>query len=168
MTTDPGRITAEALICRYAELNDGGLTIIGAGGTRVAIAPRKPHSINLWLALLVHVPYTRTNEDHTVSVELVLDMPTEEGPVQRVPINLREQSHLEEKQRGKVYAGINVGRPAMMKPGEETLVPFAIPVLNREIPGPGHYYFIVRVDTTNVVARASFEIDVVQVVSILG
>jgi hypothetical protein len=168
MIADPTKITAQGMICRYAELNDGGLTIIGAGATRTAVGPVPPYRIGLFLAVLVHVPYTHTNENHPMAVELRCDIPTETEPSQRVPINILNQEWMQDREKeGKNYQFINVGRPASMAPGQETLVPYVVPVINRVVPGPGHYYFIITIDTEPV-ERVSFEVDALQVYGVMG
>jgi hypothetical protein len=167
VTSDPTKISAQAMICRYAELNDGGLTIVGAGASRTAVGPRPPYRISLFLAVLVHVPYSHTNENHPVAIELRCDIPTETEPSQRIPINLRDQEQLPEESRGRFYQLINVGRPPSMTPGEETLVPYVVPVANRPVPGPGHYYFIVSIGTEEI-ERVSFEVDALQVYGVIG
>lgn len=168
MSADPTKITAKAMICRYAEMNDGGLTIVGAGASRTVLSPRPPHTISLWLAVLVHVPYSHTNENHPVAIELRCDIPTEAEPSQRIPINLRNQEWMQDNEKeGKFYQNVNVGRPAGMVPGEETIVPYVVPVQHRVVPGPGHYYFIVSIDTREV-DRVSFEVDALRVYGVMG
>lgn len=166
-----GKMSVQAMLCRFAELNDHGLTIIGAGANRVVTSPTRPHRVELALALLVRVPWTTTNKEHLLTIELVSELRGDAvsgtGGAERVPINLGPQRWLPEDSddRGKIHLNFNVGRPPQLNPGEDSLVPYAIPLHDRELPRPGTYYFSFCVDGTEL-DRISFQVIAVQVVGL--
>lgn len=87
------------LLCDSAEAANGKLYILGGGWSHL-YAPNVP--VNMALAVMVAVPWNRTNEKHGLRASLV----TEDGDAVRVednPVTLE--------------AGFEIGRPPGMAPG---------------------------------------------------
>src|SRR3954463_13719016 len=107
----------DALVCDHAEVADGKLFINGAGITVSWVAPQAPHDIGVSLAAVIHVPYTDTNEAHTLSVELVDEDHNVVAPW--VPPGVEAPGPV------RVDTSFNVGRPPGLPVGETQLVPVA-------------------------------------------
>lgn len=161
---DLGRMRVQAMLCRYAELNDHGLTIVGAGVNQVVLPPGPEPRVDLALAVLVFVPWTETNQEHKFQIELVHEDPG--GGSRRVPINIGPQHWLAEDdpERGKIHWSIKVGRPAELPQGAESVRPYAIPIV-RPLAGPGSYYFSFQLNGDEV-ERVSFQAITVQIVGL--
>lgn len=144
---------AKVLLCDYAEVAQGKLFITGANINRVFVQPVPPHAINIALAASVTIPWNATNQPHTLTIELVND----QGD--RIPL-APAQPGQPASDEGLISAQFNAGRSADMKPGEDTLMPLAIPMLGFPLPALGSYFFQVKIDGTDV-DRVSFRVDVI-------
>lgn len=163
MPDDFGQMRVRAVLCRFAELSDHGLVIVGAGTNRVLLPPES-EKFEAALAVLVHVPWTETNTEHRLLIELVHEGP--DGGTTRVPINLGSQDWLpgDHEDRGKIHLNVNLGRPKELVHGEESVQPFAIPI-RRRLPGPGSYYFSFRFsDQDQEAERISFRALSIQII----
>ncbi len=158
---DPAQMTVKAMLCEYAAVAGASLTTVGAGITRLVTRPEPPHPIFGALAVLTQVPWNATNQQHRLTIELVADAGAggagEERVATRVPINMREQTWLPEHERGIATFRFNVGRPADMPPGGETLFPLVLPLFGRQLPQLGSYFF--HIDLNGQFAdRVSFQV----------
>lgn len=144
-------VRVRAMLCRFAELSDHGLTVVGAGMDRVVIPPMAGPAGPLYLGVMVSVPWTETNKKHPLVIEMIHEAGSSDA--RKIPINLGPQTWLrpEDPDRGKIHLTINEGRPAQMEPGEERTRPLAIPLQpseasDRPLPGPGVYSITFTVD----------------------
>ena len=63
---------AKVLLCDFAEVSGGKLFITGAGISLVASSSvQSPYPINICLAVLVQIPWTETDAEHLLTIELV-------------------------------------------------------------------------------------------------
>jgi hypothetical protein len=148
-----------AMLCDYAQVAEGKLFINGAGintiGTPV-LAP--PYPVQISLALLVTIPWNATNQLHTLGVELVSE--GEAGaPVERVTLGEGLPDGHDPADEGKIIAQFNVGRAPHMRPGDDTLMPLALPFVGIPLPRQGDYFFSITIDGTEQ-ARLSFRVNV--------
>lgn len=154
---DPSEMTVKAMLCEYATMADSTLTMVGAGITRLVTRPEPPHPIFGALAVLTQVPWSATNQQHRLTIELVADAGGDEGVARRVPINMREQTWLPEHERGIATFRFNVGRPADMPPGADTLFPLVLPLFGRQLPQLGSYFFHINLNG-QFADRVSFQV----------
>jgi hypothetical protein len=154
---DPSEMTVKAMLCEYAAMADSTLTTVGAGITRLITRPEPPHPIFGALAVLTQVPWGATNQQHRLTIELVADAGGDEGVAKRVPINMREQTWLPEHERGIATFRFNVGRPADMPPGADTLFPLVLPLFGRQLPQLGSYFFHINLNG-QFADRVSFQV----------
>jgi Family of unknown function (DUF6941) len=154
---DPSEMTVKAMLCEYATMADSTLTTVGAGITRLVTRPEPPHPIFGALAVLTQVPWSATNQQHRLTIELVADAGGDEGVARRVPINMREQTWLPEHERGIATFRFNVGRPADMPPGADTLFPLVLPLFGRQLPQLGSYFFHINLNG-QFADRVSFQV----------
>lgn len=62
-----------AMLCNHAEAQNNLLYVSGAGINRAVVQPGNPGpwAISLAIGILVSVPWTATNQQHTVGVRMV-------------------------------------------------------------------------------------------------
>jgi hypothetical protein len=141
---------AVALLCDHAQVSGNKLFISGAGINLIRVAnPEPPLAVNFALAIMVTVPWTATNQPHKMTVELIGDQGA--GSSERVPLTPDD---------GVIVAEFNAGRSPVMKPGEDTLLPLALPMPGLPLPQPGSYFFTVKLDGTEA-DRVSFRAEVI-------
>jgi hypothetical protein len=126
------------LLCDAAEAASGKLYVLGGGWSHLS-APNIP--VNMALAVMVQVPWNRTNEKHSLRAALV----TEDGE----PIEIDGNPIMSE-------AGFEVGRPPGLNPGTtfNTPVVFNIGGLVLE---PGGYVWELYVNGQRS-AQAAFRV----------
>jgi Family of unknown function (DUF6941) len=123
------------MLCDYAEAVNGKLYVMG-GGWNVAFAAGQP--MNAALAILVIVPWDRTNQKHELHVELV----DEDG-------NLVEVQGQEVRFTGE----FELGRPPGIKPGTSLNAPFAWNLQGLQLQ-QGSYEWKLWIDAEPVESRA--------------
>jgi hypothetical protein len=157
----PGSLSAHAMLCEYAEMAGGKLYISGGNLSQVGTRLEPPHPVHFALAVTVKVPWSATNEQHTLVVELVSEgigaVGSETDGPKRVPINFRPQTAMPEEHRGTVRIGFNVGRPANLAPGSDALVPVVLPFYRLDLTRLGTYYFAVSVGEDEL-DRVTFQV----------
>lgn len=131
----------DALLCDHAQAAEGKLFISGGGVTRSFVSPAPPHIVMVGLAAVVHVPYTATNEPHTITVSLV----DEDGQ----PVTPYVPEGMPEVPPVEVSLPFNLGRPADLTPGEPQTYPFAAN-FNMGLRKLGGYTFQVKIDGAKV------------------
>lgn len=131
----------EALLCDFAQVHAGKLFISGAGINVLASpAPAAPYPVGVSLALLIRVPWEDTNSTHHLRVGLI----DEDGH----PVAITEPPpgvEVPPGDRGAILATFQVGRSPMLRTGEETLVPVALP-LALALPKLGAYEITIAID----------------------
>lgn len=132
----------DALLADYAVVTEGKLYLSGGGITGAMTAPFPPHVISLYMGVVLSVPYTATNQEHTVSVRLL----NQDGESARawIPGAPDEQPPLESS------LSLNVGRPPQLVAGAAQSVPLAFGFNNLPLEQPGQYHFSVMVDGTEL------------------
>jgi hypothetical protein len=153
---DLGELTAQAMLCDFAEVSGNKLFISGAGINLIGTdRTQAPLPVNFALALLIRIPWTATNQQHTLKVELFSDT-SDKGP-QLVVLNEGEPPTGKDEDRGSIVGYFNMGRSPAMQVGEESLLPVAFPLQGLPLPDMGSYYFLISIDGTEV-QRISFRI----------
>lgn len=126
------------LLCDHAEVAGDKLFVNGASIDR-SIFPagtQAPYVANFAVAGVVHVPWTATNAEHLLRIEIV----TEDG---RVPELFGAQPPPDGIAGG---FGFNVGRPPHLVSGEEQMVPFAFNFAGLPFARPGRYVIRLSID----------------------
>jgi hypothetical protein len=131
-----------ALLCNHAESINNLLYVSGGGIDRAFIPPGQPGpwQVSLALAVSVEVPWTQTNQDHSVHITL--------QDADGKPVEVQKGPAPEDRQQFAVDLRFNVGRPPQLEAGESQTVALAvnIPVLPFE--KLGQYAFVISVDGT--------------------
>src|SRR5262245_58291909 len=124
---NPGEFTINAVLCDSAVAADGKLYVQG-GGWNILTALELHHvQPRTALAIVVAVPYTATNQNHRLELQLQGD----DGPLTIGP------PLPDGKQPRGIEAQFNVGRPAMLQHGDAQNLPFAVNLdqLRFDVPG---------------------------------
>lgn len=134
-------------LCDSAVSVEGKLFIQGGGWNMIsptafpAVLPR------IGIALTVDVPYTATNQNHTLQISLegedgqTLSLGPEGGdPTDPATVPAP----------GKIQAQFNVGRPPGLMPGDAQPIPFALNIDGFTLAGPGAYAFVIEIDGTEM------------------
>jgi uncharacterized protein DUF6941 len=138
-----GVMDVDAFLCDHAEVAEGKLFANGAGINICLVPPQPPHVVNLFLAAVVHVPYTATNEGHTLTVSIVDQ--DGHGMVPWVPEGAPPPGPV------VLETEFTVGRPPTLQPGESQPVPVAFGFQGMPVAALGSYSF--RLDVDGVEAR---------------
>ena len=139
-----------ALLCNYAEAQNNLLYIAGGGIDRANVPPGvpPPWNVSLAIALNLRVPWTSTNQQHTLTVDLV----DADGGAVQIPVG----PHGEE-QPFHAELRFNVGRPAGLVVGDAQAVSLAINAPILPFTKLGVYEFVIAVDGTEL-ERLSYRV----------
>jgi hypothetical protein len=129
-----------AFLCNHAEAQNNQLYVMGGGIDRAIIPAGRsgPFTISLALGIIVEVPWTATNQEHTISVELE----DEDGH----PVEVEKE--FDEREPFRAHFGFNVGRPRQLEDGETQSVAFAVNIPVLQLEKLGSYIFSVSIDDT--------------------
>lgn len=141
----------DAILCDHAEAAEGKLFINGGGIAASLVQPQPPHTINLAVGLVIHVPYTETNKVHTLSIRLS----DEDGQ----PVRPWSPEGVEQPPIQAVLP-FNVGRPPQLVHGDTQPVPLGMNFLGMPLANLGQYAFIIEVDDEEA-RRLPFRVNVV-------
>jgi hypothetical protein len=138
-----------AVLCNYAEVQNNLLYLTGGGIDRTVVQPGSagPWVTSVAIGLTITVPWTQTNQQHTLTIALV---DSDEHPVS-VPTG----PDTSEPFHGEMH--FNIGRPPMLLIGEEQIVSLAITLPGLPMPELGRYSFVISVDGTEL-RRLSYRI----------
>lgn len=125
---------ATVLLCDFAEAINGKLYVMGGGWSNLN-APGRP--VNVSLAIVVSVPWDRTNHRHRLTIELI-DGEGQPVDMQGAPV--------------AVESRFEVGRPPGVKPGTSLNAPITW-AFNGLVLEEGLYEFKVSVGEDLVVSR---------------
>lgn len=131
-----------AVLCNHAESQNNMLYLSGAGIDRVFVpaGSAPPYGVVVGIGIIVRVPWTQTNQPHTVAVELVdedtrpVEVPQPDGSVAAFAPQM----------------GFNIGRPPTLAVGDEQSVALAINIPGLPLPRLGRFRFLIKIDGTDV------------------
>jgi hypothetical protein len=129
--TYPPDFQVDAVLCDSAVTADGKLYIQGGGWNLLGAESFPFRQSRIGIGVILQVPYTQTNRDHELRIALRHEDedPTGDG--------------------GDEVGGIvrfNLGRPAILQPGEPQHVPFALNLDQIPFERPGTYSFVITID----------------------
>jgi Family of unknown function (DUF6941) len=162
LTTEELDFAVTAMLCDSAVTAEGKLYLQGAGwdminppsGTYPTRVPR------VGLGLLIAVPYTATNRNHTMRISLK-GADGEEIALGLQPADPTDPTSVGTVPMYYVEANFNVGRPPHLQSGESQTIPFAMNLDGLAINQPGSYSFVIEIDQREV-QRLTFRATPVQ------
>ena len=127
-----------AVLCNHAEAVNNLLYISGAGINRSFVPPnaQPPYRSNLAIGILLTVPWTQTNQQHTVQIDLV-DQDSR-------PVLAPDEAGGDPVMHAEV--GVNVGRPPDLPIGDDQSVALALSLAGLTVAALDRYRFIIKVD----------------------
>lgn len=130
-------IEADAFLADSVVAAEGKLYALGIGWNNIS-APTLPFAHDrVGIGVLVRVPYTATNQNHTLIVWL------EDGDGAKLPIGDAPDGA---EKIDEFRVDFNVGRPPTLAPGDEQVVPFALHINNLPFEKLGRYRFVFSID----------------------
>ncbi|HET7900853.1 MAG TPA: hypothetical protein VFL59_06660 [Candidatus Nanopelagicales bacterium] len=129
----------DVMLCDHAQVAGEKLFISGANIDRVVMpaGTPPPYVVGFSAAGIVHVPWNSTNEEHTLTFELL----TEDGDVPELPPGAAAPG---ESIGGQLV--FTVGRPPQLSGGEEQNVPFAFNFPGLPLMRTGRYSLVLSLD----------------------
>jgi hypothetical protein len=120
---------------------EGKLYVQGAAWNVLNVTKLPARQSRIGIGIIIHVPYTATNQLHTFEVYL-LDADDKELPLGDAPPEADEPD-------GKIRrlgAQFNVGRPPTLQPGDEQLVALAVNLDGLEFDRADAFRFVIELD----------------------
>jgi hypothetical protein len=148
-------IHVDAFLCDSIQGLGAKLYALGIGWNVIDAAQFPARHSRLGVGLVIHIPYTATNQTHEFSVHIE----NEDG----APLPLAEAGPgtdprtVEDGHVIRLGGSFNVGRPPELPPGDEQIVPLALQLDQIEFPAPGIYSMVVEIDK-NDEARLPFRL----------
>jgi hypothetical protein len=132
----------DAFLADSIETVNGKLYVLG-GGWNMLAAPRLPvrHS-RLAIGILIHVPYTATNEEHTLQVRL------EDADGHVLPIGNKPGAPGEKLR--EIASTLTVGRPPQLRPGDEQIAATQITIDGLVFEWADRFRFVIAIDGDDV------------------
>jgi uncharacterized protein DUF6941 len=133
-----GRVVeADAFLADSVVAAEGKLYALGVGWNTITVPVIPFAHPRIGIGVLVRVPYTATNQQHSLVISL------EDGDGGVVALGDRPDG------TGKVEQfsiDFNVGRPPTLAPGDEQVVPFALQIDHLPFEQLGPYRFVFAID----------------------
>lgn len=136
------------MVCDFAQVHQGKLFVSGAAiGILATPSVTPPHPVSAYIAGIVTVPWDQTDREH----QIVVAVDTADG--ERVHLVPGSSSG---PQAGAFIADFTVSRSELMRPGDDSLIPFAFGI-QAAVPHLGAHVALVDVDGVEA-ARLRFRI----------
>jgi hypothetical protein len=134
---DVAAIEVDAFLADSVVAAEGKLYALGVGWNTIT-APQVPFFHDrIGIGVLVRVPYTATNQQHSLVVWL------EDADGAKVFLGDAADG---DAKIDEFRIDFNVGRPPTLSPGDEQVVPFAMQINNMSFDRLGSYRFVFAVD----------------------
>jgi hypothetical protein len=135
-------VELSAILCNHAETQNNFLYISGGGIDRALIPPgvTPPWGLTVGIGMVVQIPWTQTNQEHTLTVDLV----DADGQPVHVPVGPDQTAPLHAELR------FNAGRPPTLAVGEAQNLALALNIPNLAMDRLGRYVFVISIDQTEV------------------
>lgn len=140
-------VEATVVLADYAQVHGGKLNVVGAGiNLVVALSAEAPHNVSLFAAVVITVPWQAHNQAHKIKVSL---LDADGGSIHFA--EAAPGAVVEPEDVGSVTGQFNAGRAPIMHPGDDSLIPLAVPV-QLAVPSLGAYRVALEVDGTEIAA----------------
>jgi len=142
----PSDFVIDALLCDSAVVADGKLYVQGGGWNVLGSSEFPFVGPRLALAIVVTVPYHRTNQNHTFEVRL----DNEDGRTLSIGPPRTGEGPEGVPEPGRIGGQFNIGRPPTLHSGDTQVVPFAVNIDGQAFEAPGAYAFVISIDGTEM------------------
>jgi hypothetical protein len=133
----------DAFLADAAESVQGKVYALGIGWDSIFVGSLPTVHPRASIGLTIRVPYTATNQMHTVLVHL------EDEDGERVPLGTEPaEPDTEPKQVFEIGGQFNVGRPPILPPGDAQVVCLALTVNGLRLEKPAMFSWVISVDGT--------------------
>jgi hypothetical protein len=136
-------VEIDAFLADSAESVQGKLYAIGIGWNSIFSGGFPFAQSRIALGIIVQVPYTETNEVHTLTVHLE----DEDGGRKQLGVNLQPDGPAPVVQ---IQTSFNVGRPPMLPAGDAQMISFAMNFDQLPFEAPGMFNWVVSIDDSVV------------------
>jgi hypothetical protein len=146
------KMDTDALLADSVAVAEGKVYVQGGGWNLINVQAFPFVQDRIGIALIVKVPYTATNQEHRFK----LSLQDEDGEV----VVLGDAPPGVETEDGKIRGiegAFNIGRPPLLPPGDEQIIPLALNLNGISFERPGRFAFVFEIDGTEV-NRLSFRI----------
>jgi hypothetical protein len=133
----------DAFLADTAEAVQGKVYALGIGWDTVYVRSLPAVHPRASIGLTIRVPYTATNQMHTVLVHL-----EDEDGGRALLGEEPSESDAEPKQVFEIGGQFNVGRPPLLPPGDAQVVCLALTVNGLRLEKPGMFHWVISVDGT--------------------
>lgn len=131
----------DAMLCDHAEAVQGKLFINGGAIDICYTMPVPPHIVTFAVGLVIRVPYTATNQAHTLIVRLLA---SDGAAVTAYAPGVEEPGTIE------AQLPFNLGRPPMLQPGDFQHLPLGVNFSALPLPSLGGYSVQLLIDGTEM------------------
>jgi hypothetical protein len=137
----PQIMDIDAFLADSVEAVNGKLYALGAAWNHLFTPVTPFRQPRIGLGIVVHVPYTATNEQHRFEIRLE-DADGHLHPVADAPLGLEGPNTKLEKLTGQ----FTIGRPPLLTPGAEQIMALGMNFDGLTFETPGAYRFVVSID----------------------
>jgi uncharacterized protein DUF6941 len=134
-----------AFLADSAEAVQGKIYALGIGWNTIYARAFPVIHPRVAVGMTIHVPYTATNQMHSISLHLQTQDQV------RVPLGERPGADGEGSGVVQELSGqFNVGRPPLLPPGDEQVVALAMTINGLQFPKPDLYSWVISIDGAEV------------------
>jgi hypothetical protein len=145
-TSYGGTMEVDAFLADSAEAVQGKIYGLGIGWNNIYVPTFPAVHPRVSVGITIHVPYTHTNQMHTIALHL------EGADGERLPLGETppEQLDGETGQILEIGGTFNVGRPPLLPAGDEQVVPLAMTINGLRLERPDMLTWVISIDGTPV------------------
>ena len=140
----PTTMEVDAFLADSADTAQGKIYALGVGWNNIYAATFPAVHPRVSVGILIHVPYTATNQMHKISLHL------EDADGKRLPLGETppEQPDGERGQLFELGGEFNVGRPPLLPPGDEQIVALTMTINQLRLERPDMLTWVILIDGT--------------------
>jgi len=135
----------DAMLADSVVSAEGKLYVQGGGWNVLSAATIPARHPRIGLAVVVHVPWTATNQSHSFEVRIV-DADANEIPLGDAPPGFESPDGKIRRLGGE----FNIGRPPQLPVGDEQVIPFAVNIDGMVFEQQGQYRIVISIDGTDL------------------
>jgi hypothetical protein len=139
-------VELDAFLADSAEAVQGKLYALGVGWNAIFVRVFPAVHSRVSVGIVIRVPYTATNQPHTVRMHLE----REDGELYPLGESVLTASESEPTEVFEIGGQFNVGRPPLLPPGDEQMVCLALTVTDLHFDKPSRLTWVISIDGTEM------------------